>query len=331
MSIEAEYRVQPHEPNYQRLELTQYERNDIKGLGGGLGCLTWGGIFLATYFLIGFVGYFLVEFVGVAAVRNVVIPIALVAAIIIASVGVAVLTLTIQRNRLERLEREKNENAHKAEFNRVTSEAASLTFSVANNYKTSTQLTTQIPHHVTEAAAWLRNAEAEFAANAYGPFWDAVENAAFHLSEFNGKANQLSHNASQYYENLNGRKHNFPVFPIQSTNLPDASPAVNDLRRVVRMGQTNFQFANIWEHRRTREVLIAGFQTLGEAINNLGSVIDHSIYDLQQSVSSDMARLVEEQIRTREYLDQRMLEQNRMLDNMQHHRKPAITDSPQEW
>jgi len=323
-AINAEYRVLPNDPNYQQVEVTKYEKDNIKGLGGGFGCLTWGGLFLASYLLIGFV--------AVAAVGNgSILPLAFIAGIVIASVGVAVITSTIRRNRIERLEREKNENARNAELNRVTSEASSLTSRVAHNYQNSTQLTNEIPNHLADAAGWLKNAEAEFAANAYGPFWDAVENAALHLSQFNGKTNQLSRNAGKYYKNLNARKHTFPAFPVRSTNLPDASPVINDLRRVVRMGQTNFQFANIWEHRRTREVLIAGFQTLGEAVNNLGSVLDNSIYNLQQSVSSDNARVVEEQIRTRESLDERMLEQNRMLDNIQHHRKPGVMDTPQEW
>ena len=104
--------------------------------------------------------------------------------------------------------------------------------------------------------------------------------------------------------------------------MHDPLPVSKELRNVERMGQTNFQFANIWEHRRTRTVLLAGFTTLSEAIDGLGSTIEYSISSLQQSVSSDVARLVEEEIKTREALDSRLLEQNRMLDNIQNHRKP---------
>jgi hypothetical protein len=151
------------------------------------------------------------------------------------------------------------------------------------------------------------------------------------MSAFNAKANQLSSAAGKYYGGLNGRTHTFPSFPATSSNLPDPAPVLNDLRRVVRMGQTNFQFANIWEHRRTREVMIAGFHTLGEAVNNLGSVVENSLGSLQQSISSDMARLAQEQIKTRDSLDRRMMEQNRMLDNIQHRRQPGMTDSPSRY
>jgi len=116
-----------------------------------------------------------------------------------------------------------------------------------------------------------------------------------------------------------------------SGNLPNPSPVVNELRCVVRMEQTNFQFANTWEHGRTREVMIAGFRTLGEAVNNLGSTIESSLVGLQQSISSDVAGLVQEEIKTRDSLDRRLMEQNRMLDNIQHHRKPGITGSPSRY
>jgi hypothetical protein len=74
--------------------------------------------------------------------------------------------------------------------------------------------------------------------------------------------------------------------------------------------------------------MIAGFRTLGEAVNNLGSTVESSLFGLQQSISSDAARLVQEEIRTRDSHDRLMLEQNRMLDNIQHHREPGATDRP---
>ena len=326
MTNDAEFRVLPREPNYRKVEVTKDEKANVQGLGGGLGCFTWGGIFLAAYFIIAFMG---IAAFG-AEDGSSLAPLAMLLAIVVASFGVTSITSTIRRNRIERLEREKNETARKAELDRVANDATSLTSRVARNYQSSIQLTNEVPNHLAEAGSWLKNAEAEFTSNAYGPFWDAVENAALHLSALHDKTNQLARNADEYYQSLNERQHNFPTFPIRPTNLPATSPVVDDLRRIVRMGQTNFEFANIWEHRRTREVLIAGFQTLGEAVSNLGSVIDNSLYNLQQSVSSDMARVVEEQITSRESLDHRMLEQNRMIDNIQHHRTPGVSDTPQK-
>src|ERR1035438_2530325 len=135
------------------------------------------------------------------------------------------------------------------------------------------------------------------------------------------KTQEISRAAAVYYRDLRGREHDFPHFPISAGNVPDASPETNQLRRVVRMGQTNFQFANIWEHRRTRDVMIAGFRTLGDAINNLESTVENSIANLESSFSSDVARVVEQGIEMRDLLDRRTKEQSRMLDNIQHRRR----------
>lgn len=315
MSTNAKYRVLPHEPNYQLVALSSYDKSSTRGLGGW-GCLVWAVVFFACYFFIGIVGLALTGYDRNSA--DFVIIFAIFLAIAIASVGVAVLSSGIRRNKLKELEHKRNEQSRENEIQRVTNEANSLTSTVARQYESSTKIANELPVHLERATGWLQRAEREYTENAFGPFWDAVENAALHLSLFNDKAKQLSTLAGEYYRSLNGRHHTFPTFPIQASGVPDASITVNEMRRVIRMGHTNFQFANIWEHRRTREVLIAGFHTLGEAINNIGSVIDSSIFSLHQSISSDTARLVEEQITTRESLDSRLMDQNRMLDNIQH-------------
>jgi hypothetical protein len=198
-------------------------------------------------------------------------------------------------------------------------------------YESSATLAFECPRHLANAANWLRKAETEFKDNAFSPFWDAVENALQELAALSDKAKKASGLADEYYRSLNGRTHTFPAFPANDSNMPNPSSAVSDLRRIVRMGQTNFQFANIWEHRRTREVMIAGFRTLGDAVNNLGSTVENALFGLQQSTSSDVASLVQEQIKTRDSLDKRMLQQNRMLDNIQHRREPGIADTPSKY
>jgi hypothetical protein len=75
---------------------------------------------------------------------------------------------------------------------------------------------------------------------------------------------------------------------------------LKELQRVLRLGQTNFEFATIWEHRKTREVLISGFRNLGEAVSNLGFAVQSAMDELKVAVSSDMAQLIEEQVRSRQ-------------------------------
>jgi len=332
MSDNFKYSVSPKKvdprptPQVDSIPLEDWEKRDIKGWtkgpSGGAGLLLALVVFGAT------VAW------GTSAGVGAAVPLGFVAAALV----VTVLHLLIRGSRISEKERVKAqqakqsvESSNQAEISRAENEARYLTSDLMNTYESSAVVAAELHQHLSRAASWLQQAENEFGDNAFSPFWDAVENAAQQLAAFNDKANQVSRAADKYYLGLNGRTHTFPAFPASSGNLPNPSAAVNELRRVVRMGQTNFQFANIWEHRRTREVMIAGFRTLGEAVNNLGSVVERSLSGLEQSVSSDVARLVQEEIKTRDSLDRRMTEQNRMLDNIQHHRKPGITDSPSRY
>jgi hypothetical protein len=318
MGDNLEYRVLPHDPKLQSIPqsdaitLSAAERESAGGLKGGWGWFLWA-----------------VIFIGVVAVSS-----SFLAGIVVASIAIAVIAVAIKSSSVSELERKKAEelkrsieSANQSEKSRVENEARRLTSSLARTYESSMNLATDLSGHLKDASGWLRHAESEYDDNAFSPFWDAVENAAKHLAAFDNKTNQLTRNAKEYYQNLNGRKHTFPGFPINVRVMPDPSSVLKELRRVVRMGQTDFQFANIWEHRRTREVLIAGFRTLGEAVNNLGATIEYSVSNLQQSISSDVAKIIEEEIKTRETLDKRMLEQNGMLDNIQHHRTPSNRSS----
>lgn len=318
----SQYCILPNKPEQKAIPVTgsiplaEWERKNVEGLNGGVGCLVW----VVACIVIG--GLSKSFFAGV----------------MFASIAVVMLTFLIKSSKISDLEQKKaedakrsTENENQAAIRRVESEASSLTSSLLRTYESSTTLVSDLPKHLNQASRLLQDAESEYKANAFGPFWDMVENAANQLAAYNEKANQLSRYAEDYYRKLDGKNHTFPKFPIQVSTIPAPTPILNELRRVVRIGQTNFQFANIWEHRRTREVLIAGFQTLGEAVNNLGATIENSVYRLEQSVSTDLAKLVHEGIRTRETLDNRSLEQNRMLDNIQHHRKPGIIDTPTKY
>lgn len=189
-----------------------------------------------------------------------------------------------------------------AEASRRVAEADTLTSQLITVLQSSSDLAVRLPQELSEASNRVRRAEREYSDNAFAPFWDEVEVAMHHLDSFNRGVQQLSQNAQRYYDGLKGRNHTFPSFPAYPASLPDPRPVYNELQRIIRMAQRNFQFALIWEQRKTREVLFMGFRTMEQAIDNLAMTTQSSIFDLQSSVSSDMARLVEEEIKTRETL-----------------------------
>lgn len=168
----------------------------------------------------------------------------------------------------------------------------------------SPRLANDVNVNLENASAWLVRAESEYHQNAFAPFWDAVENAAGALDVVQKDIRALAKNGKWYNRRLlQCRRHTFPAFNVRLESLPDPTPVADELRRIVRMGQTNFQFATIWEHRRTREVLIGGFRTLGEGIENLGRLIQASVADLRESIASDLAGVVEEQIAVRKTIE----------------------------
>ena len=90
----------------------------------------------------------------------------------------------------------------------------------------------------------------------------------------------------EYYLILQGRKHTFPPFPITPESLPNPSPIINELYNLVRQGQKDFQFALIWEQIKTREVLIAGFTTLADAIKGIGATVNDSMNNMMRGLFS---------------------------------------------
>lgn len=298
------YHVLPHEPKLLPIShtdvitLTPLERKSAKGLSAGRTVLYW--IFLFIMMAILSASDF--------SRAGLFIPISLV----VASLGTTIVVVIIKSRAISDFKRKKAEEAieanrrveraNQSEIRRVKDEANSLAQRLTGIYESSLKLASELPQHLKQAVHALGEAAVEYNDNAFSPFWDAIENAAKQLASFNDKANQLAQNANEYYRMLKGRKHTFPAFPIEIRTIPDASSVLNEFRRVVRMGQTNHDFADIWELRRIQAVLIAGFRTLGEAVNNLGHTIESSISYLQQSISSDVARLVEEQIKIREAL-----------------------------
>jgi len=153
-------------------------------------------------------------------------------------------------------------------------------------------ITKNLPEYLSDASRYLRIAEQEYNENAFSPFWDQVEKATRSLSEFYDDIKKLCQNGKEYTSKLYGKIHNFPVFiyDLEAEKINPA-PVVSELNRIVRKGQTNFQFATIFEQKRTQKILIMGFRNLGDAINNLSYSMESAMSELTSSLSDDMQRV----------------------------------------
>lgn len=138
-----------------------------------------------------------------------------------------------------------------------------------------------LPKLLRAAEVSVKLADDEFRANAFGPYWDAVDQAVMTFRQFHTAAANLPEKYEDYRHALIGLRHTFPPLSFSNDMLPDPLPALKSLEKVVRLGQTDFRFASIWEQRTNRRALLAGFQTFGEAIAHLHTDVISSLSNIQ--------------------------------------------------
>jgi hypothetical protein len=138
----------------------------------------------------------------------------------------------------------------------------------------------QTTTYLLSAEQALDRAEREFADGAFAPFWDATEDALRGLAGYKSVVNRVAQLAAAYKNGIKTLVTQAPAFCISISTLPDAKPTAERLASVVRQAQRSPHFATIYELRRTNALLIAGFGSLGEAINGLGTRIEYSVQGL---------------------------------------------------
>ena len=125
----------------------------------------------------------------------------------------------------------------------------------------------------------IEEANNNYKDNAFSPFWDGVESIVIDLYYINSLLMKLEKNNKRYLTLINNKVHDFPPL-LSSYSISDMSLLNEKMLKLVRLGQTNFEFATIWEQRKTRDVLIEGFSDLNEAVYNVGNVLLYSLEKL---------------------------------------------------
>ena len=242
----------------------------------------------------------------------------------------------LRKQEKERLRQEK-ERLRGEEEQRLKWEQHSIQTNLTNIVSASKKAAAELPELVRNAEQSLNNAEHEFKDGAFAPFWDAVEKAAFKLATFNNHVQLLDRNALDYKDNVSRFNGSPPPFELGLRILPDASHTVERMRTIVRQAQKNFHFATIYEQRRTNQLLVSGFSTLGQALSELEDRLESSLDNLASSVteaisytaSAHMTDLLAELKETRQHMARESearreheRKEQEMLDNIQRGRKP---------
>jgi len=146
-----------------------------------------------------------------------------------------------------------------------------------------------LPSHLDAAENWLDDAEVDFAEGAFSPFWDSIENAARSLARFDEGIRHIKANSSRYtelIEKYDGRPPSFPVTRESVGRFDVGKVTANRMKAIVRSAQRNFQFAVIYEQRKTSQILVAGFTNLAQALEQMTWQITDSVDRLASSIDT---------------------------------------------
>jgi hypothetical protein len=196
------------------------------------------------------------------------------------------LTENTRRVVMERLEA-----ASLREQSRENETASATAGELVRIYRDQPDNLTSLHTLLNQGDAILDEADQLFVERAYTPFWDATEQALEQLRAFNDRVKLISISARQYYQLLEGREHTFPPFPVNTEDIPAPYALVQRLSKAIAPAHRDFQFASIYEQRKTSNAIIAGFRNMQEAIARLRHDIVNSIDDLQQSLGSGLAAI----------------------------------------
>ena len=203
-----------------------------------------------------------------------------------------------------------------------------------------------MPEHLGTAEEHLDQAEIDFADGAFAPFWDSIEKAAQKLGHFDEGVRHINGNLSRYTRLIEAYEDTAPEFPLARQSVAKlgvGTVTAKRMKAIVREAQRNFQFAMIYEQRKTNQLLVAGFTNLAQALDQMTWHITTSIGDLTSSVDamaskvSESMRAIDSRIgnfakttalqneaRSKETAEgaQRVKKVIAMLDNIQRERKP---------
>ena len=191
-------------------------------------------------------------------------------------------------------------------------------------------------------------------------FWEVMEEAVAKLQDFQGAMSIIEARRAEYSAQASTLDGAVPGFRIGVSILPDPSGIQSRLTHLFRQAQAIPHFCLVYEQRRTTSTLVAGFRSLGQAVERLGhrivdelgslaTALDSRLDSLEKSLESSAAAAAEQSAALRTQLQSvvgsndslsRQLHQDaeahseterlalRMLDNIQHRRKPSLFDRP---
>ncbi len=207
--------------------------------------------------------------------------------------GIATIWVMVQQFiETQRTENAERERARQADLARAKAHEAvqqAMGKELVKLSSDSLQWFESMPKLLLNAEQFLDQAECDFKENAFAPFWTSIEKATSWLGTFDDKVLSLSHSSERHgalATSFEGKPPSFPITMKSVQGMAAASTTADRLKDIVRKAQTNFQFAMIYEQRKTNQLLVAGFTNLAQALDGMGHRIAASINELSDEISA---------------------------------------------
>lgn len=183
---------------------------------------------------------------------------------------------------------------------------------------------------------WLETAEREFEERAFAPFWNAAEQAADLLGTYYAQIRKLKDLVADHERRRACLSNEVAALSIPDSCIPDARPAATRLSQLGRRAQKDFQFATIYEQRKTNTLLHSGFGTLAAGLERMQYAITDALDDLSLTLGTKLDDLLAVTTSQAEVFnefsdatskhfkdsDRETKKQSEMLDNIQRGKKP---------
>lgn len=147
------------------------------------------------------------------------------------------------------------------------------------------ELRQAVTYKAWSASAALDQAEAEFTERAFAPFWTAVETAANCLASVDEAVREMGGKRESYCADVRQLDSSPPPFDVAISSLSNVVGIADRMHGIVRAAQKDFQFATIFEQRKTNQLLVHGFGSLGFALAEMSSRLENSLSALEWELS----------------------------------------------
>jgi hypothetical protein len=160
------------------------------------------------------------------------------------------------------------------------------------------ELRKAVSYKACSASAALDQAEAEFTERAFAPFWTAVETAANCLASVDEAVREMGRKRKSYCADVSQLDSSPPPFEVAVSSLSNVVGIADRMHGIVRAAQKDFQFATIFEQRKTNQLLVHGFGSLASALVEMSSRLENSLSALEWELfdSTEVVRGIERKL-----------------------------------